>query len=70
MTHRVLQVEELALQVAPLRQKRPQPVAAFALDVRAPEPAPAHDVLNAGISKLEEPRRDLLWSIDVAAKCI
>src|SRR5262249_15858211 len=47
---RVLDIEELALEIAPLRQQKPQPVALVALDMNLPEPARAHDVGNpAGI---------------------
>jgi hypothetical protein len=41
MADRVLQI-----QIAPMRQQQPKPVAGFALDVRLPEPAGAHDVGN------------------------
>ena len=38
------EIEELGLQVAPVRQQQPSPVAAFGLDMRLAEPPRAHDV--------------------------
>lgn len=46
MPDRVLRVQELAFQIAPVRQEQPQPVAGFGLDVSLPVPAGAHDVRN------------------------
>jgi hypothetical protein len=43
----VLQVEELGLEVAPVRQEKLRPVAAFRLDVSLAEPARAHQMGNA-----------------------
>ena len=39
--------EKLTLQVAPVRQQKPQPVAVLALDVDLPEPPGAHDMRDA-----------------------
>ena len=47
MPDRVLQIQTFALQIAPVRQQQPQPVAGLALDVRLPEPAGAHQMRNA-----------------------
>jgi hypothetical protein len=44
MPHSVFEVENLALQVAPLRQQKPQAVAAFRLGMGLTEPAGAHDM--------------------------
>jgi hypothetical protein len=41
---RVLKVEKLALQIAPVRQQQPQAVAVFALDMRASKPAGPHQM--------------------------
>lgn len=43
----VLQVEELGLQIAPVRQQKLRSVAAFRLDVSLAEPAGAHDMGDA-----------------------
>lgn len=47
VTDRVLQIEEFALEVAPVRAQQAQAVAGLALDVRALVPAGAHEVRDA-----------------------
>ena len=47
MTDSIFEIEELALQVAPLDQQQPHPVAGLRLDMRSSEPARAHDVREA-----------------------
>ena len=42
----VFEVQELAFQIAPLRQQQPHPVAALRLDMRLAEPAGAHQMGN------------------------
>lgn len=44
MVDGVLDIQELALEVAPVRQKQARPVAALRPDVGVPEPAGTHDV--------------------------
>lgn len=44
MTFGILQVKELGLQIAPLRQQKLRPVAAFPLDVGLTEPAGSHQM--------------------------
>ena len=49
LADRILQIEEeLALQIAPVRQQQPQPVAGLVLDMRPSELAGVHDVRQAG----------------------
>ncbi len=43
----VLDIEVFALEIAPLRQEKPHPVARLGLDICLPEPAGAHDMRNA-----------------------
>lgn len=47
MADRILEVEELALQIAPLHQQQTDPVTSLGLDMGLTEPAGPHDMRDA-----------------------